>query len=108
MHRGNRAEWIGNIAALAEIRSPGGGRVADGVGENALDVWILVDRKRFVAGAEIDDFALAASPRAAAAEDFAPFEPADREQLVRLRDVEVLAVHLALLDLEKLVGQAFG
>ena len=58
----------------------------------------MVDREGLVAGLEVEDVALAAGEGAAAAEDLAALEPADENLLVRLGDVEVLAVGLLMLD----------
>ena len=51
-----------------------------------------------MAGAEVENAAPAAAERAAAAEHLAALEGRDENQLVRLGDVEVLAVHFLLGD----------
>ena len=60
-----------------------------------------------VARPEVDDPAATAPVRAAAAEHLAALEPAHEDQLVRGRDVEVLAVHLLLRQDEGL-AEALG
>ena len=52
---------------------------------------------------EVEDFALASVEAAAASEDFASLEPADEDQLVGGGDVEELAVHFCVFDLEVVV-----
>ena len=79
------------------------GRVRD----DAAHVGVEVGRVRFVAGSEVEDAAAAALVAAAAAEDFAALEPADEDEAVGGWDVERLAVHLLLLDHERL-AEAFG
>src|SRR4051812_24999074 len=79
---GDGTEGIFDVAAFAEIEGAGGGGPDDGVRDDALDALVVVDGKCLVAGAEVDDFAFAATPGAAAAKNFAAFEPADGEELV--------------------------
>ena len=50
-----------------------------GIGDDSLHVRIVINRKRLVSRAEIDNFPLAPPPGAAAAKHLASFEPADRE-----------------------------
>ena len=83
------------------------GRPAGGVGDDPADVGIEVGRVGLVARPEVDDPAATPPERAAAAEDLAALEPADEDEFVRRRDVEVLAVHLLLRQDERLV-QALG
>lgn len=52
-----------------------------------------------MAGAEVEDLALTASVAAPAAENLAAGEPAYKDKLIRLRNVEEFAVHLFLADL---------
>src|SRR5947199_163893 len=73
---GDGAEGVGDVTAFAEVEAAGGGGKGDGVGDDALDVGVVIDGECLVAGAEVDDFAFAAAPGAAAAKDFAAFEPA--------------------------------
>ena len=75
---------------------------ADGVGEHALDRRMVVHGIVLVAGAEVEDPAGAAAEAAAAAEDLAAGERADEDELVGRRDVEVLAVHLLGVELDRL------
>src|SRR5216683_222442 len=72
----------------------------DGVGDDALHLWMMIGGKRFVAGAEIENLALPTRITAAAAEDLAAAEPADQDQAFRLVNIEVLAVHLFVLQLK--------
>src|SRR5262245_40210557 len=102
------AEGSFDVAALAEVETAGRGGPADGVGNHALHAGVVIDGKRLVAGAEIDDFAFAPPPGAAAAKDFAALEPTDGKQLVGRRNVEMLAVHFAPLDFKALVRESFG
>jgi hypothetical protein len=67
----------------------------------------VVRRVLLVAGAEVEHPALAAAVAAAGAEHLAAGERADEDQLVRLRDVEQLAVHLLALDHQR-VRDALG
>ena len=68
------------------------------VGQHPLDVGVVVDGVLLVAGAEVEDPARAAHPRAAAAEHLAAGERRDEDQLVGRRDRERLAVHLLRVD----------
>src|SRR5215216_724677 len=67
---------------------------ADGVLDDALDVLIVVRRVLLVTGAEVEDPTPPPPVTQAAPEDLPPSEPAHEDELVRLRDVEGLAVHL--------------
>jgi hypothetical protein len=69
-------------------------------------VWIVIGWECFVAGAEIDDFACAAGPGAAAAEDFAAGEAADHEGAFGFGDVEEFAVHF-FVGQDEMVFDAF-
>ena len=60
-----------------------------------------------MAGAEVEDLAVAAGVTAAAAEDFAALEPGDENEFVGRGDVEEFAVHLLVLDFE-MFAQAIG
>ena len=53
-----------------------------------------------MAGLEVEHFAVAALEGDAAAEDVAAFEPADEDHLAGVRNVEALAVHLFVRQLE--------
>src|SRR5699024_11426942 len=78
-----------------------------GVGQHALDLALAVDRVLLVAGAEVEDLALAAAEGGAGAEHLSPGEGGDEHQLVGGGDVEHLAVHL-LLRHDDRVGHAAG
>src|SRR5699024_8840042 len=65
-----------------------------GVGQHPLDVRPAVDGVLLVAGAEVEDLALAAAEHGAGAEHLPPGEGGDEHQLVGGGDVEHLAVHL--------------
>ena len=71
---------------------------SDRVGEHPPDVGVVVDRVLLVAGAEVEDPPRPRAEAAAAAEHLAARERADEDQLVGLRDVEGLAVHLLRVD----------
>ena len=78
----------------------GGAGPADGVGDDLLDLGVVISWIRFVAGAEVEDAAVAALPGGAAAEDLAASEPRDEEELVGLGDAERFAIHFLLGYLE--------
>ncbi len=63
-----------------------------------LDFRLMVDGENLVAGTEVKDLALAPMIAAPAAEYFAAFKPTDEHQLVGLRDIEMLALHLFMVD----------
>src|SRR5918994_2143802 len=69
---------------------------ADGVLDDALDVLVVVGGVLLVAGAEVEDPTPPPPVTQAAPEDLPTSEPAHEDELVRLRDVEGLAVHLLL------------
>src|SRR5262245_57787546 len=73
-------------------------RPADTVCDHLEHVVVVIGRVGLVAGAEVEDLAGAALVAATAAEDLAAGKPTDEDQGVRLRDVEMLAVHLLLGD----------
>ncbi len=83
------------------------GGPAHRVGDDALNIGVVVCRVGFVAGAEVEDPAQPPRIAAAAAEDLAALEPAYEHQLVRGRDVERFAVHFLRLQVE-VFGQALG
>ena len=56
---------------------------------------------------EIEDPPAAAFVTAPASEDLAPREPADQDQPIRYRDVEMLAIHLLGVEREAL-PETFG
>src|ERR671911_1332964 len=67
---------------------------ADGVLDDALDVLVVVRGILLVAGTEVEDPTPPPPVTQTAPEDFPPSEPAHEDELVRLRNVEGLAVHL--------------
>src|SRR5215217_4795430 len=69
---------------------------ADGVLDDALDVLVVVGGVLLVARAKIEDPTPPSPVTQAAPEDLPTPEPAYEDELVRLRDVEGLAVHLLL------------
>src|SRR5581483_3489596 len=82
---------------------PGHGRgPARGVGDHAPDLRVEVGRVALVARPEVEDLAAAARVAAAAAEDLAALEPANEHQRLGRGDVEALAVHLLLGQLDRL------
>ena len=72
------------------------------VGDDPLHERVVVRRVRLVAGLEVEDATAAALVAATAPEHLAALEPADQHEPVWSRDVEVLAVHLLVLDVERL------
>ena len=77
------------------------------IGQHLLDVGVMVGRIGLVAGPEVEDAAVAALPAAAGAEHLAALEPGQQHQFVGRRDVEALAVHLLVGQLE-ILRQAGG
>src|SRR5690625_2256511 len=82
-------------------RHRGGGTVlragpGDSVGQHPLDLGLTVDGVLLVAGAEVEDLALAATEHGPGAEHLSPGVGGDEHQLVGGGDVEHLAVHLLL------------
>src|SRR5918993_2119198 len=67
---------------------------ADRVLYDALDVLVVVGGVLLVARAEVEDPTPPPPVTQAASEDLPTSEPAHEDELVRLRDVEGLAVHL--------------
>src|SRR5258707_9820405 len=61
---------------------------------------MMIGGKRLGAGEKIENLALSTRITAAAAEDLAAAEPADQDQAFRLGNIEVLAVHLFVLQLK--------
>src|SRR4051812_28839926 len=85
------------VVGLRGSAAPG-----DGVGDDALDLGLVIDRELLVARAEVKDAAGAAAVAASAAEHLAALEGADEHELVWRRDVEELAVHLVVGDHDRL------
>src|SRR5829696_7636737 len=67
---------------------------ADGVPDNALHVGVVVGRVLLVAGAEVEDPAPPPPVAEPAPEDLSPAEMAHEDELVGLRHVEGLPIHL--------------
>jgi hypothetical protein len=103
---GGEADFFVGGAGGVGAGGAGGGPV-DGVGEDAADFGLVVGGEGFVAGAEVDDFAFAAGPGAAGAEDVTAFEPGDHDEFVGGGDVEEFAVHFFVGDVE-VFGEAVG
>src|SRR6478735_1680789 len=76
-------------------------RPACRVGDDSTDRRVEVGRMRLVAGSEVEDATAPALVAATAAEDLAALEPADQDQAVGCRDVEVLAVYLLVVEDER-------
>src|ERR671932_133065 len=72
------------------------------VGDDVLHDRMMIDRKVFVARAEVEDATAPAHKATATAEHLPATEGADKHQLVGLRDIEVFAVHLLPRDHERL------
>src|SRR5699024_5089841 len=102
-------EPVGLVAVQERDLAVGHGRTGpvDAVGDHAAHVGVLVDGVVLVAGAEVEDLALAAAEGAAGAEYLSPAEGGDEDQLIGHGDVEVLAVHLLLVDDDR-VRDALG
>ena len=94
MIRVDRAERLGDIAAVAKVRRPCWSGPLHGVCQNLLYIVVVVDRKGFMSGAKIEYLAFAAAECAARAEYLAALEPTNQDHFVRRRYVEELAVHL--------------
>ena len=58
--------------------------------DNFLYFFVVITRKRLMPRLEIKDLAIATTEGAAAAEDFASWEPANKDQFVWSWDVKVL------------------
>lgn len=80
-----------------------GGGPADPVGNDPLDLRMMVNGVTFVARAEIKDATAAATPGASAPEHLAALEPGDEYQIVWSRDAEGFAVHFALLQFDVVI-----
>src|SRR5687768_9921603 len=91
----------GGVDAFGFEGDAAGGPVR-GVADDAEDRRVVVGGMRLVAGAEVDDAAVTAPPRAEGAEHLAALEPGDHERLVGGGDVEPLAVHLLVGQLDAL------
>src|SRR6266540_3329488 len=97
-------EPAGILAVVHLGELPGAGRSgpADRVGDDLLDLRLVVCRVLLVTRPEVEHPALAAAVAAAGPEHLAAGERAHEHQLVRLRDVEQLAVHLLALDHQRM------
>ena len=106
----DRTKGGGDISppAFAVVGGSGGCQPADAVGEDALDMGVVVDGERLVTGTKVEDFPFAALEGAAAAEDLSSFEPADEDQFVGCGDIEELAVHFGMWQFEGFVVEAGG
>jgi len=60
----------------------------------------MISRIGFVAGPEIKDFAIAALPGATGTKNFAALKPAEKNNLVRVRDGERFAIHFLVGNFE--------
>src|SRR4051794_22496600 len=76
------------------VRPRAGSGPRHAVGDRALDLRLVIDRKLLVTWTEVGNAAVAAVPAAAAAKDLPALERRDENELVRRRYVEELAVHL--------------
>ena len=75
-------------------------RPADAVRDHLMHDLVVIDRVGLVAGAEEENAPAPALEGAAAAEHLATGIPGDEHKLVRLRNIEGLAVHFRGIDLE--------
>src|SRR5690606_5019588 len=71
-------------------------RPAPGVGNHAQDVRVVIDRVGFVTGTGVEDLAPPTVKTTTAAKNLAALKPADQDKLIRLWNVEMLAVDLGL------------
>ena len=85
---GRRCE-VGAVLGLGPVH---------GVGQHPPDVGVVVDRVLLITGREVEDLAPPPPPAAAGPEHLAAGEGGEEDQLVGGRDVEVLPVHLVLVD----------
>ena len=83
----------GKIAVQFPVQPPIPGHKAPGILQDTLDVFILEGVQRFVAGLEIEDFAVAPVKAAGGAEHISRLVPADGQQRVRGWDIKAFAVH---------------
>src|ERR1700734_3413391 len=81
-------------------RAVGAAGPADSVGDHPAYYGVVVDGVILVSGAEVEDPPGAPVEAASGPEYLSAGEARDEDELVRLRDVEELAVHLLCLDLE--------
>src|SRR3954451_6821331 len=97
------AEWF-EWLPVAERRSCTAwlGRPAGGVRDRPTDEGLVKGRVGLVPGPEVEDAPAAPFVAAAAPEDLAALEPADQDEAIGRGDVEVLAVHLLVVDHEGL------
>lgn len=70
-----------------------------GVADYPPYLLVVIGGIRFMPRPKIEHFPLAAMERAAAAAYFPAFEPADKNELVRSRNVKMLSIHFFLLKL---------
>ncbi|GAB1361854.1 hypothetical protein MASR1M32_10900 [Rhodobacter sp.] len=82
-------------------------RPADGVGDHALDIGVVIGRVGLVPRPEVEQAAGAAFVGDARAEHLAALEPRHEDGLHRVGDAERLAIHLFVFQFE-VVGQAGG
>src|SRR5947199_72391 len=85
------------VVRLARAATP-----RDAVGDDALDLGLVINRKLLVAGAEVREAAGAAVKATPTAKNFAAFIRADEDELVGRRDVEVFDVQLVMRDDDRL------
>ena len=72
----------------------------NGVGDDALELGMMIRGIRLVAGAERENPALSTRVAASAAENLASAKPAYQDQRVGLRNIEIFAIHLLVLQLD--------
>src|SRR3954469_5371649 len=92
------------------VRRRGTGRhpcPARGVRDHPADQRLVVRRMGLVTRSEVEDATPAALVATTAPEDLATLEPADQDEPIERRHIEVLAVHLLVVEDERL-GQALG
>jgi hypothetical protein len=84
-----------------------GGEPAHGVAQHQLHLRLVVGGVGLVAGAEVENFAVAAFVATAGAEDFAALEPGDEDDVLRCGDGEGFAIHFFVGNFE-IRAQAAG
>src|SRR6266542_4486686 len=73
---------------------------ACGVSNDTLHIGMVIRWQRLMAGTKIEDLARAACVAATTSEDLATCKPAHKDQCLRGRNIEVLTIHLFVLDLD--------
>src|SRR4051812_326394 len=73
---------------------------ANGVVNDSLDLWIVIDRVSLVTGTEVKNASAPARPAVPTPKDFPALEPGDEHLFVRDRDSERFAIHFGFLQFD--------